>query len=67
MIRTLLRAVAILAGSSWAWFFWRACHAPESRASEEWRTVAFVVAFISAALGWPSRPQKPGGRNKERL
>ena len=66
-MRRALRITAVLAGIAWAWLCWRALTGPESPAAEEWRTVAFVIAFVTASLGWQPKPPKPGSRNKERL
>jgi hypothetical protein len=63
----LLRGVAILAGVTRLCFCWRAATGPESPQAEQLRTAAFVLAFVAASFAWPTRPPRPGGRNKERL
>lgn len=67
MLKLFLRAVAIGAAVAWGIFAWRAYTGPESPQAEEWRTVAFVLAFVCAAIGWTPKPPKPGSRRKERL
>lgn len=63
----LLRVLAIVAGLVWLYLAFRAGRGLESESAAQLRTAAFVVGFLAAALAWPIRSQRPGGRNKERL
>ncbi len=63
----LLRGFAIAAAVTWLIYCWRGATGRESPQAEEIRTGAFVLGLICAALGWPTKPRKPGGRYKERL
>jgi hypothetical protein len=66
-LRLLLRLIAILAALVWLVYYWRASMAPESPEAEQFRTAAFVLAFVAGSFGWPTRPRKTGSRDKERL
>jgi hypothetical protein len=65
--KLLLRVAAILAGVAWVWLCWPGFTGPESLAARDWRTSAFVAAFVCASFGWTPRTPKRGGRNREGL
>jgi hypothetical protein len=66
-MRTTLRLLALLAGLVWAYLCCRALTGPESLAARDWRTAAFVLAFVLVSLGWQPKPPKKGSRYKERF